>query len=115
MSYDYCGLFIVICNTLAIEALISKVYCLDYFIKVNLCLKDCVQVFRMENNVKEIVIKLNDGNRLEVSRETLTVEGKIFLHLLDELKQDELQFDDLSPDSVELFITLLRDRALDQY
>ena len=33
--------FIVICNTLAIETLISKVYCLNYFIKVNLWLKDC--------------------------------------------------------------------------
>ena len=66
----------------------------------------------MEHNVKEVVIKLNDGNRLEVSRETLTVESKIFRHLLDELKQDELQFDDFSPESVELFITLLKDRAL---
>ena len=40
------------------------------------------------------------------------MESKIFRHLLDEPKQDELQFDDFSPESVELFITLLKDRAL---
>ena len=59
-----------------------------------------------------IVIVLEDGTELEVTKQTLTADSRKFRYLIEELNQTELQFDDFPADIVGLFITLLDDMEL---
>ena len=59
-----------------------------------------------------IVIKIRDGESLLVSKERLTAESRMFRYLIEELKYDELEMDDFTPEAVALFITLLEVKQL---
>ena len=59
-----------------------------------------------------IAIMLNDGTALQVCRLRLTADSRKFRYLIEDLKQNELQFDDFSSDIVTLFVTLLDDKEL---
>ena len=61
-----------------------------------------------------IAIVLNDGTVLQVSKLRLTADSRKFRYLIEDLKQNELQFDDFSPDIVTLFVTLLDDKELQE-
>ena len=61
---------------------------------------------------QNIVVKIRDGDPLLVSKERLTADSRMFRYLIEELKFDELEFDDFTPEAVALFITLLEDKQL---
>ena len=59
------------------------------------------------------IIKLKDEDQLVVLTRILTADSPVFQHLLNELKYDEHEIDDFTPEAVYMFIYLLENRVLD--
>ena len=59
-----------------------------------------------------VVITIRDGDPLLVSKQRLTADSNKFRYLIEELKYDELEMDDFSPDAVVLFLAILEDKEL---
>ena len=58
-------------------------------------------------NEDTIIIKLKDGDPLNVCKRRLTEGSRMFRYLIEELNFDELDLEDFSSESVTLFVTLL--------
>ena len=63
-------------------------------------------------NEETIIIKLKDGDPLNVCKRRLTEDSRKFRYLIEELNFDELDLDDFSSESVTLFVTLLDDKSI---
>ena len=63
-------------------------------------------------DVETIILKLQDGDAINVSKQRLTEDSRMFRYLIEELHQRELEFDDFTPEAVTLFVTLLDDKDL---
>ena len=63
-------------------------------------------------NEETIIIKLKDGDPLNVCKRRLTEDSRMFRYLIEELNFDELDLEDFSPESVTLFVTLLDDKSV---
>ena len=63
-------------------------------------------------NEDTVLIKIRDGDPLCVSIKRLTTDSKVFRRFILELRYEEIEMDDFSPDAVALFLSLLEDRSL---
>ena len=63
-------------------------------------------------NEETIIIKLKDGDPLNVCKRRLTEDSRKFRYLIEELNFDELDLEDFSSESVTLFVTLLDDKSI---
>lgn len=59
-----------------------------------------------------VVIKVKDGDLLNVSKYRLIADSNIFRYLLEELGLEQLEIEDFSVDIVTVFLTLLEDKQL---
>ena len=53
-------------------------------------------------DVETIILKLQDGDAINVSKQRLTEDSRMFRYLIEELHQRELEFDDFTPEAVTL-------------
>ena len=60
-----------------------------------------------------IVITLRYDDQIEVSKKTLTDNGTVFKHLVDDLGLQKLDIEDFAPASVKLFVGHLRERKVE--
>ena len=59
-----------------------------------------------------VVIKVKDGDLLNVSKYRLIADSNIFRYLLEELGLEQLEIEDFSVDIVTVFLTLLEDKQV---
>ena len=59
-----------------------------------------------------VVIKVKDGDLLNVSKYRLIADSNIFRYLVEELGLEQLEIEDFSVDIVTVFLTLLEDKQL---
>ena len=59
------------------------------------------------------LIKIRNGEQLVVPKRILIADSPVFRYLLDELNDDEHEFDDFSSQAVMLFIFLLENKQLE--
>ena len=61
-----------------------------------------------------IIIKINDGDPLLVSKQRLLPDSRVFRYLITELKYEEIEMDDFRTDTVILFLAVLDDKKLEE-
>ena len=59
-----------------------------------------------------VVLKIRDGDPLSVSVKRLTSNSRVFTYLILELRYDEIEMEDFTPDLVTLFLAILEDGSL---